>query len=124
VYARLLHEKLLAHRPSVWLVNTGWTAGPAGDGGYRMPIAETRALLHAALSGALDGTAMRTDPVFGFAVPLEVPGVEQRHLDPRSTWADAAAYDAKASELARLFRANFEQFAGVDPEVAAAGPVW
>jgi phosphoenolpyruvate carboxykinase (ATP) len=122
VYARLLHEKLLEHRPTVWLVNTGWTGGPAGAGGYRMPIGETRALLHAALSGTLDGAAMRTDPVFGFQVPLEVPGVETRHLDPRSTWADPAAYDAKADELAELFRQNFEQFADVDPEVAAAGP--
>jgi phosphoenolpyruvate carboxykinase (ATP) len=122
VYARLLHEKLLEHRPTVWLVNTGWTGGPAGDGGYRMPIGETRALLHAALSGALGSAAMRTDPVFGFEVPLEVPGVETRHLDPRSTWADPSAYDAKAGELAELFRRNFEQFADVDPEVAAAGP--
>jgi phosphoenolpyruvate carboxykinase (ATP) len=122
VYARLLHEKLLAHGPAVWLVNTGWTSGPAGDGGYRMPIDETRALLRAALPGALDGVEMRVDPVFGFQVPLAVPGVDSKHLDPRSTWADGEAYDAKAAELAGLFRENFEQFGDVDPEVAAAGP--
>jgi phosphoenolpyruvate carboxykinase (ATP) len=122
VYARLLHAKLREHRPAVWLVNTGWTGGPAGDGGHRMPIAETRALLHAALSGALGGVEMRTDPVFGFEVPREVPGVDSRLLDPRSTWADGEAYDAKAHELAELFRQNFVQFADIDPEVAAAGP--
>jgi len=122
VYARLLQDKLREHRPSVWLVNTGWTGGPAGDGGHRMPIAETRALLHAALSGELDRAEMRTDPVFGFEVPCEVPGVDTRLLDPRSTWDDGEAYDAKAHELAELFRQNFEQFADVDAEVAAAGP--
>jgi phosphoenolpyruvate carboxykinase (ATP) len=122
VYARLLHEKLRQHGPSVWLVNTGWTGGPAGHGGHRMPIAETRALLQAALSGALDEVEMRIDPVFGFEVPREVPGVDSRVLDPRSTWDDGDAYDAKARELADLFRQNFEQFADVDPEVAAAGP--
>jgi phosphoenolpyruvate carboxykinase (ATP) len=122
VYARLLHEKLLRHRPAVWLVNTGWTGGPAGDGGHRMPIAETRALLHAALAGSLEGVEMRTDPVFGFEVPVDVPGVDSRLLDPRSTWADGGAYDEKARELAELFRSNFEQFADVDPGVAAAGP--
>jgi len=122
VYARLLHEKLLRHRPAVWLVNTGWTGGAAGDGGHRMPIAETRALLHAALAGSLEGVEMRTDPVFGFEVPVDVPGVDSGLLDPRSTWADREAYDAKARELADLFRGNFEQFADVDPEVAAAGP--
>ncbi len=123
VYARLLHEKLLAHKPSVWLVNTGWTGGAAGHGGHRMPIAETRALLHAALAGALAGVEMRTEPVFGFEVPVEVPGVDRRILDPRSTWDDPAAYDAKARELASLFRENFDRFVDVDPEVAAAGPV-
>jgi phosphoenolpyruvate carboxykinase (ATP) len=122
VYARLLHDKLREHGPSVWLVNTGWTGGPAGHGGHRMPIAETRALLHAALSGALDGVEMRTDPVFGFEVPRAVPGVDTRLLDPRSTWDDGDAYDAKARELADLFRQNFEKFGDVDPEVAAAGP--
>jgi phosphoenolpyruvate carboxykinase (ATP) len=122
VYARLLHERLLEHRPAVWLVNTGWTGGAAGDGGHRMPIAETRALLDSALSGALNGVEMRTDPLFRFEVPREVPGVDTRLLDPRSTWPDGEAYDAKARELADLFRRNFEQFADVDPEVAAAGP--
>jgi phosphoenolpyruvate carboxykinase (ATP) len=56
-------------------------------------------------------------------VPLEVRGVDTRLLDPRSTWADGEAYDAKAQELAELFVQNFEQFTDVDPEVAAAGPV-
>jgi phosphoenolpyruvate carboxykinase (ATP) len=119
VYARMLGEKLDEHGSTVWLVNTGWTGGPVGEG-KRMPIAETRAMLHAALSGALDGAAFRTDEVFGFEVPVEVPGVAALLLDPRSTWRDPEAYDAKARELAEMFRANFEKFA--EPELAAAGP--
>ena len=108
VYARMLGEKLDRHGASVWLVNTGWTGGPFGVG-HRMPITATRGLLHAALSGALDNVAFRVDPVFGFEVPVSVPGVESALLDPRSTWADPEAYDAKARELADMFRANFEQ---------------
>ncbi len=123
VYARLLRAKLAEHKPSVWLVNTGWTGGPAGHGGHRMPIRETRALLDAVLSGELESAETRTDPVFGFEVPVTAPGVDTGLLDPRSTWADPAAYDAKAAELAAMFRENFAQFTGVDPEVAAAGPV-
>jgi phosphoenolpyruvate carboxykinase (ATP) len=61
--------------------------------------------------------------VFGVHVPTSCPGVPERLLDPRSTWADPSAYDAQADEPARLFAANFEQFAGrVPAEVAAAGP--
>ncbi len=89
-----------------------------------MPIKATRALLHAALSGTLDAVEYRIDPGFGFEVPLACPGVDGGLLDPRSTWADATAYDAKAAELAAMFRANFEEkfAAQVEPEIAAAGP--
>jgi phosphoenolpyruvate carboxykinase (ATP) len=123
LYAQMLGEKLDEHRATVWLVNTGWTGGPFGEG-HRMPIDATRALLEAALSGGLDDVEMRVDPVFGIEVPTAVPGVDPMLLEPRSTWADQAAYDAKAQELAAMFRANFEaKFAShVDPTVAAAGP--
>jgi phosphoenolpyruvate carboxykinase (ATP) len=121
VYARLLGEQLDQHpHIGVWLVNTGWTGGAFGDG-ERMPIAATRALLKAALGGELDAVDYRVDPVFGFEVPLEVPGVDTKLLDPRSTWRDPDAYDRKARELAQMFVDNFEQF-DAPAEVAAAGP--
>jgi phosphoenolpyruvate carboxykinase (ATP) len=123
VYARMLGKKLDEHGAQVWLVNTGWTGGPYGEG-HRMPIAATRRMLHAALSGELDSVEYRADPTFGFDVPTSVPGVETSLLDPRSTWADSAAYDQKASELAGRFRDNFAaKFADqVGEAVAAAGP--
>jgi phosphoenolpyruvate carboxykinase (ATP) len=120
VYARMLGEKLDEHGSAVWLVNTGWTGGPYGEG-ERMPIAATRALLTAALSGELDGVEYRDDPVFGLAVPREAPGVDASLLDPRSTWRDPDAYDRKARELARMFRDNFATF-DADPAITAAGP--
>src|SRR4051794_24962661 len=119
VYAEMLGKKLDEHRATVWLVNTGWTGGPFGEG-ERMPIAATRAMLTAALSGDLDGAAFRLDEVFGFEVPEEVPGVPALLLDPRSTWSDPARYDTKARELAQMFKDNFERFD--DPALAAAGP--
>jgi phosphoenolpyruvate carboxykinase (ATP) len=121
VYARMLGQKLAEHQPAVWLVNTGWTGGPVGEG-HRMPIEATRALLHAALSGQLEDVPCRTDDVFGFDVPLAVPGVDGALLVPRSTWRDPEAYDAKARELAQMFRDNFATFSGVDADVTAAGP--
>src|SRR6266487_4577518 len=122
VYAHMLGERLERHGATVWLVNTGWTGGPFGEG-ERMPITATRALLHAALSGQLGGAEVRTDELFGFEVPTAVPGVDSSLLDPRSTWRDAEAYDRKARELAQMFRKNFEQFAAdAGAEVAAAGP--
>jgi phosphoenolpyruvate carboxykinase (ATP) len=122
VYARMLGEKLDEHRATVWLVNTGWTGGPFGEG-LRMPIQATRTMLRAALEGDLDGVAYRTDELFGFEVPVEVPGVEAKLLDPRSTWRDGAQYDVKARELATMFVENFsKRFNDADADIRAAGP--
>ncbi len=120
VYARMLGEKLDEHGSEVWLVNTGWTGGPYGEG-QRMPISATRALLRAALDGELDAVEYRQDPIFGFEVPVEVPGVEPELLDPRSTWSDPEAYDEKARYLAEKFKENFERF-GADDNIVDAGP--
>src|SRR5262249_24894759 len=122
VYARMLGEKLRQHGSTVWLINTGWTGGPYGEG-ERMPIAATRTMLHAALSGRLDHARFRTDPIFGFDVPVEISGVESRLLDPRSTWRDQAAYGEKARRLAQMFRDNFARLAdSAGEDIAAAGP--
>jgi phosphoenolpyruvate carboxykinase (ATP) len=122
VYADLLARKLVKHKTACWLVNTGWTGGPYGVGS-RMKIGVTRALLNAALSGALSDARMQPDPVFGFQVPQEAPGVPKEVLNPRGTWSDPAAYDRQARKLAGMFRENFKQFEDETPkEVVAAGP--
>ena len=108
-YGALLGDRIARAEVSCWLVNTGWTGGAYGEGS-RMPIAATRALLTAALNGSLNGVAFRTDPVFGFEVPVDVPGVDAKLLDPRSTWADPDAYDAQAKKLAGMFAENFAQY--------------
>src|SRR5215213_181272 len=122
VYANLLGDRIARHGADVWLVNTGWTAGPYGTG-HRMPMAQTRALLTAALSGELRDAPMRADPTFGFAVPTACPGVPSEILDPRGTWSDPAAYDAQAARLANMFSENFKAFEDQVPTaVQAAGP--
>jgi phosphoenolpyruvate carboxykinase (ATP) len=119
VYGDMLAERLRQSGAQTWLLNTGWTGGGYGVG-RRIDIASTRRLLSAALDGSLEGADMRFDPLFGFEVPLHVPGVEDRLLDPRSTWANIDAYDVQAVKLVELFRNNFQKFGpGAD---AQAGP--
>ena len=122
VYAKMLGERLREHGSSVWLVNTGWSGGGYGVGN-RMKLPYTRAMVTAALTGALDDVATTADPIFGLHIPAEVPEVPPEILSPRATWADGADYDAAAEKLAGMFRENFGQFeAQVDDEVKAAGP--
>jgi phosphoenolpyruvate carboxykinase (ATP) len=124
VYAKMLAEKIRDHKATCWLVNTGWTGGPYGTG-TRMKIANTRAMITAALNGSLKSVETIEDPVFGLHVPVRVEGVPSEVLTPRNTWADKAAYDEKAHHLAGLFHKNFEQFTDqAAPEVRAAGPTW
>jgi len=121
-YAAMLLDRLAHDDVPVWLVNTGWTGGPYGTG-ERMNIGHTRAMVRAALGGALDGVPMRLDPNFGFEVPTSCPDVPASFLEPRTTWADPDAYDRAAGNLVAMFRANFAGFADqVDAAIAAAGP--
>lgn len=122
VYGNLLKERIAKGGVTCWLVNTGWTGGKYGVGS-RMPIKATRALLNAALDGSLNDAEFRTDPNFGFAVPVAVPGVDSAILDPRETWADKDGYDATAARLVDQFVENFAQFADhVDDGVRQSAP--
>lgn len=120
-YARMLGERVREHKVRCWLINTGWTGGPFGVG-TRMKLDYTRAMVNAALAGALEKTAFTADPIFGIEVPRSVPGVPDKVLNPANTWSDPAAHRAAAQRLAGLFVENFKRFSGIAPEVAAAGP--
>jgi phosphoenolpyruvate carboxykinase (ATP) len=121
-YGNLLRDYIAKHNVDCWLVNSGWTGGIYGVG-RRMPIKVTRALVTAALSGALKNAEFRTDSYFGFAVPISVPGVEPDLLYPERTWSDRNAFDQTARNLVGMFQKNFARFeSAVDADVCAAAP--
>jgi phosphoenolpyruvate carboxykinase (ATP) len=123
VYAQMLGERIHQHKTAVYLINTGWSGGAQGEGGERIRLAHTRAMVRAALSGVLDGVPATADPVFGVQVPSQVPGVPSEVLLPRATWSDPAAYDAKARDLVRMFKRAFAEFSpDVAPAVRGAAP--
>ncbi len=121
-YAQMLGERLREHGSDVWLVNTGWSGGGYGVGS-RMNLSYTRAMVNAALTGDLADVATEADPVFGLHIPAEVPDVPSEVLNPRTTWADGAEYDAAAQKLSSMFKENFGQFEELVPAgVKEAGP--
>ncbi len=122
-YAKMLEQRIRDNNADVWLVNTGWTGGAYGTG-KRFALNVTRRLIDAALTGELDNAAFRVDPVFGVGVPTACAGVPVTALDPRSAWADPAAFDRQARRLANLFRNNFKTYeAQATQAVRDAGPV-
>ena len=52
---------------------------------------------------------------------MDLHGVDAKLLDPRSTWADPAAYDQQAKKLVEMFANNFAQYVPfIDADVKAA----
>lgn len=104
-YARMFVERIDTHRPSLWLVNTGWTGGSHATG-HRISIGLTRSIVQAITSGDLDDAPTWREPAFQLAVPVAVPGVPDEALHPRNAWAQPDAYDRQAAALKAAFRAQ------------------
>ena len=121
VYANLLRKYATKYGSHIYLVNTGWCGGPYGVG-KRISIKDTRAIVHAILDGVLDKTETAHHAIFNLEVPVSVPGIDKKLLDPASMWADKAAYAQKAEELAAMFVKNFKKFKDMPVEVVNAGP--
>jgi phosphoenolpyruvate carboxykinase (ATP) len=119
-YAKMLAERTAQHGANVWLLNTGWSGGPYGTGN-RFSLKYTRAMVTAILNGSLSDVPTEEHPIFGLHMPTSVPDVPSEVLNPRNTWADKSAYDAKASELATLFRKNDTKY-NLPADILSGGP--
>lgn len=121
-YAELLGEKLKAGNINVWLINTGWIAGPYGIG-RRIKLAYTRSIIRAAMNGQLKEAEFNTHPVFGLSYPTSCPEVPDAILDPVKTWSSTESYYSQAGKLAQAFKENFKKYeAGVNEEIMQGAP--
>ena len=119
-YAELLGLKLKKHKAQAWLVNTGWSGGGYGTG-ERIDLPVTRRMLTAILDGELENEEFTPDPNFKILIPSNVPNIDSKILNPRNTWDDKEAYDAKANELIQLFKTNFTKYESFG-DYSKAGP--
>ncbi len=119
-YAELLGLKLKKHKAQAWLVNTGWSGGGYGTG-ERIDLPVTRRMLTAILDGELENEEFTPDPNFKILIPSNVPNIDSKILNPRNTWDDKDAYDAKANELIQLFKTNFTKYESFG-DYSKAGP--
>ncbi len=124
VYADLLGEKMEQHGTTIYLVNTGWTAGPYGSG-MRIDLNLTRKMVNAALRGELKEIPTERDRFFKVNVPVACPGVDPIILRPGNVWRKWNAYRERARKLAAEFAAHFDAAYGkadIAPEIAAECP--
>ena len=110
-YADLLQKKLEDNQSNAYLVNTGWTGGPYGVGS-RMSIKETRLCIDAILSGEIEQADFTKDPVFGFQIPVELPGVSPKVCNPVHAWDNSDDYYHQSYKLAAMFQENYSKYTG------------
>jgi len=118
-YAEELVKKMEKSGAKAYLVNTGWNGT-----GKRISIKDTRGIIDAILSGAINEAPTKKIPYFDFEVPTSLPGVDPAILDPRDTYADAAEWNKKAEDLASRFIKNFAKYEGNEhgKALVSAGP--
>ena len=118
-YAEELVKKMKKSGAKAYLVNTGWNGT-----GKRISIKDTRGIIDAILSGAIDKAPTKKIPYFDFEVPTELPGVDSAILDPRDTYADVKVWNDKAVDLAGRFVKNFAKYEGnaAGKALVKAGP--
>ena len=118
-YAEELVKRMEMSGAKAYLVNTGWNGT-----GKRISIKDTRGIIDAILSGAINEAPTKTIPHFNFEVPTALPGVDPAILDPRDTYADASQWEEKAKDLAGRFVKNFAKYESNEhgKALVAAGP--
>ena len=123
VYGDMLSKKMSDVGVNVWLINTGWSAGPYGIGS-RIKLKYTRAMITAILNGELENVDYEQNFIFGLFMPKYCPGVPTEMLDPMNTWLQKGAYIGKAIQLAHSFHLNFEKFAQeASKQILEGGPL-
>lgn len=123
-YATLLAEKLKKHNAQAWLVNTGWVGGSPAQGGHRIALKYSRAIVDAINTGALAKSKTVKMGIFGFEVPTECPGVPEEVLLPHKAWKNQKDYDTVLLKLAKMFVKNFEKYSDqANAEILRGGPV-
>ncbi|MBR5341357.1 MAG: phosphoenolpyruvate carboxykinase (ATP) [Erysipelotrichaceae bacterium] len=118
-YAEELVKKMEKSGAKAYLVNTGWNGT-----GKRISIKDTRGIIDAILSGAINESPTKKIPYFDFEIPTVLEGVDTKVLDPRDTYEDKDEWDRKAKDLASRFIKNFVKYES-DPagkKLVEAGP--
>ena len=118
-YGEELVKKMEANNATAYLVNTGWNGT-----GKRISIKDTRAIIDNILNGSIENAEMQHIPIFNFAIPTALEGVDSNILDPRKTYQNEADWTTKAEGLAKKFITNFEQYTDNEAglKLVEAGP--
>ena len=104
-YAEELVKRMEKSGAKAYLVNTGWNGN-----GSRISIKDTRGIIDAILDGSIEDASKKVIPYFNLEIPMTLPNVDSKILDPRDTYPNADLWEEKAKNLAKLFKENFSKY--------------
>lgn len=104
-YAEELIKKMKKSGAKAYLVNTGWNGT-----GKRISIKDTRGIIDSILDGSINEAKTKTIPIFNLQIPIMLPNVDERILDPRQTYNNPDEWEKKAIVLASKFNKNFQKY--------------
>ncbi len=111
-YGKILNEKIEKHNVNCWLVNTGWTGGPYGEG-KRISIKITREIISNILDGTFADAGTFLHSYTGFSVPIVHPDIiPEKILKPELSWESLEKYEAKVSQLMAMFKEKMSKREG------------
>ena len=104
-YAEVLSRRMKINNSKAYLVNTGWNGR-----GERISLENTRSIIDNILNNKIDSVPTTKIPIFNLEIPTELNEIDADIFDPRKSWTSDIAWENKATELAKLFITNFDQF--------------
>ncbi len=115
-YAEELVKKMKASGAKAYLVNTGWNGT-----GKRISIKDTRGIIDAILSGAINEGPTKKIPYFDFEVPTVCPAWIPPSSIPATPTQTLPEWEEKAKDLAGRFVKNFAKAASSALRTPPAG---
>tara|TARA_B100000579_G_C22846086_1_gene864433 strand:- start:2353 stop:3960 length:1608 start_codon:yes stop_codon:yes gene_type:complete len=122
-YAELLKEKIKKYNVDVFLVNTGWIGGAPSTGAKRISIKDTRYIITSILNGSINNVSYTEEDFFGLKIPTNLGEINKKILNPINSWKNKNSYTQEAANLAKLFRANFEDYGTEVEYLIKSGPI-
>lgn len=108
-YAKLFAEYIEKNHIRIWLINTGWSGGPAGIG-QRFPIPTTREIVRAIQNHELNVAEFYEEPIFGMLIPHMVRNLGDKVLNPKNAWSSEEDYQKAATNLKDSFTKQLAKF--------------
>ena len=104
-YAEVLENKIIEHKPKIYLVNTGWNGRKE-----RLDLEKTRNIISLINFGKIQDKNFFEIPYFNLKIPNSLLKEDTDFYNPIRSFKDDKSWRVNALDLTKKFNHNFEKF--------------